>query len=83
MPDVVQKRMFIKAREADFATKLEVDSGDANVSYVGKALAGSLTSDIVWQIKKLDETSGITITFAGGTTDFVHEWDERETLTYS
>ena len=67
---------------ADFATRLETDSEDANVSYAGKALAGSATSSAVWQIKKIDETSGIVLTWAGGNNDFVHQWDDRETLIY-
>lgn len=67
----------------DFSVRIAVDSGDANVQYIGKAPIGSDTSLAVWQIKKLDETSGTAITYAGGTAAFENVWDNREALSYS
>lgn len=52
------------------------DTTTANVTYVGKAAIGSATSASVWQIQKIDETSGMVITW-GGTGAFDQEWDER------
>lgn len=52
------------------------DTTTANVTYVGKAAIGSATSAAVWQIQKIDETSGMVITW-GGTGAFDQEWDER------
>lgn len=52
------------------------DTSTANVTYVGKAAIGSATSASVWQIQKIDETSGMVITW-GGTGAFDQEWDER------
>lgn len=68
---------------ADFLVMLKVDSVDANISYTGKALPGALQSNSVWQIKKIDETSGVEITWADGNTDFDNVWNNRESLTYS
>ncbi len=56
-------------------------SGD--ITYVGQAAIGSLTSSAVWQIKKLDETSGSIITWADGDDSFDNIWDNRASLTYS
>lgn len=52
------------------------DTTTTNVTYVGKAAIGSATSSAVWQIQKIDETSGMSITW-GGTGAFDQEWDER------
>lgn len=52
------------------------DTTTTNVTYVGKAAIGSATSASVWQIQKIDETSGMVITW-GGTGAFDQEWDER------
>lgn len=52
------------------------DYTTTNVTYVGKASIGSATSASVWQIQKIDETSGMVITW-GGTGAFDQEWDER------
>ena len=68
---------------ADFATRLVVDSVNPKISYAGKALAGSSPSSAVWQIKKLDETSGTLITYADGNTDLDNIFDNRESLNYS
>ena len=68
---------------ADYAVLLLVDSENTNISYSGKALAGSATSSAIWQIKKINETSGIVITWADGNTDFDNIWDNRKDLSYS
>lgn len=49
-----------------------------SVTYVGKAALGSATSAAVWQIQKIDETSGLAITW-GGTGAFDQVWDNRAT----
>lgn len=64
----------------NYALKLD-DTSTANVTYVGKAAIGSSGASAVWQIKKIDETSGIVITWAGGDS-FTNVWDDRTTLTY-
>jgi hypothetical protein len=69
----------------------EVRSYDANspvrVQYIGRAQPGVATSVAQWQIRKYiyDSTTAntLTIQFAGGTNDYMYEWDERATLSYS
>ena len=68
---------------ADFATQLIVDSVYPDISYAGKALAGSATSSAVWQIKKINESSGVVITWADGNTDYDNIFNNRESLSYS
>ena len=69
-------------QDADFTIRFETDSVNADVSYAGKAPAGSSNSEAKWQIKKIDETSGIAITYANGNTNFNNIFDNRENLTY-
>ncbi len=64
----------------EIASRLETVG---SVTYVGVAVVGSLASDNVWQIKKIDETSGVVITWADGNSDFDNVWDNRASLTYS
>lgn len=65
------------------ATRIAVDSGDANIQYIGKAKVGTATSAASWQIRELNETSGTVITYADGDAAFDNVWDNRESLTYS
>jgi len=58
------------------------DTSTANVTYVGKAAIGSATSDAVWQIQKIDETSGMSITWANSGL-FTAKWTEILTETYT
>jgi hypothetical protein len=64
-----------------YATQLD-DYSTANMTYVGVASVGSLTSDAVWQIKRLDETTGLVIEFAGEGA-YSEIWDDRTSLVYS
>lgn len=54
------------------------DTSTTNVTYVGKAAVGSATNAAVWQIQKIDETTGIVITW-GGTGAFDQVYDNRAT----
>ncbi len=60
-----------------------VDDSAAPLTYVGSALPGSSTADPVWQIKLLDETTGLVTTFADGSAAYNQIWDDRASLTYS
>lgn len=53
-----------------------------SVTYVGKAALGSATSSAVWQIQKIDETTGMSITWAQ-TGLFTAKWDDRLSESYS
>ena len=65
----------------DFATQLD-DYSTANVTYVGIAIIGSATASAVWRIKKIDETTGMVITWADSNNNFDNVWDNRTGLTY-
>lgn len=57
-----------------------------DVEYAGFADPGSLTSDSVWRIRKFTYDANrnvLEVLFAGGTSEFVHKWDDYLTLSYS
>lgn len=60
-----------------------VDEASATVMYVGEATPGELTSTAKWRIKKVDQTSGVVVTWADGNNNFDNVWDNRVTLSYS
>ncbi|MEN9405063.1 MAG: hypothetical protein RLY47_22 [Candidatus Parcubacteria bacterium] len=53
-----------------------------SVDYVGEASIGTATSAASWRVKKIDNTSGTVITWAG-TGVFDQIWDNYASLTYS
>ncbi len=60
-----------------------IDETDDLITYVGKAKIGSVGSDAVWQIKKIEDTDGVTsITFADSNSKYDNIWDDRADLTY-
>ena len=65
-----------------YATRID-DVSTPNVMYVGKAAVSSITSAAVWQIQKVDSTSGTVITWANGNSLFTEIWDNRVSLPYS
>ncbi len=67
----------------DNSNLLQVDTV-GNTTYVGYAVAGSVTSGSVWAIKKIVESGNdAVITWADGTKDYDNIWDNRLALTYS
>jgi len=58
------------------------DTSTTNVTYIGKAAIGTISSSASWQIKKMDETTGLIITWADGDSAFNNIWDDRISLTY-
>lgn len=64
------------------ATRID-DTTTANTTYIGKAPIGSATSSAVWQISKLDTSSGLIKTWADGDASFNNVWDDRVSLSYS
>lgn len=63
--------------------RVQEDSGDTNVSYLGTATPGTATSAAAWQIIKIDENTGTVLTYADGNVEFDNVWDDRESLSYS
>lgn len=56
-----------------FAVRVD-DFTTPNVSYVGRAVPGTLDNDPDWQIEKVDQTTGTVITWANGNADFTNVW---------
>lgn len=81
MADGTKQSPFFNEK-APRAVQVAENSGDSNILYIGKALEGASTADAVWQIKKVDSTSGVIITWADSDTDFDNIWNNRESLTY-
>jgi hypothetical protein len=70
----------IKTGESPLA--LRIDDTNDPILYVGKASPGSDDSLAVWQIAKLDTSSGLDRTWAGNA-GFTQVWSDRESLTYN
>jgi hypothetical protein len=62
---------------------VRVDEATATVMYVGEASSGAAENASSWRIKKVDTTSGTSITWADGNTNFDNRWDQRASLSYS
>ncbi len=60
-----------------------IDDTADPIIYIGKAVIGSSESDIVWQIAKLDTSSGLIKTWAAGSSAFTQVWDDRASIIYS
>ena len=70
------------AKKPGQAIRVNIDSGDTNITYVGKALIGSATSAALWQVIEIDETTGTVITWADSDQLFNNIYDDRESLNY-
>ncbi len=91
--DEVYKVLAVMGLEWDGGTKVSrqissntaviIDSSADPIIYIGKAPIGSIASEAVWQISKLDTSSGLIKTWADGDADFNNIWDNRTSLTYS
>lgn len=55
----------------------------ANTTYIGSAPPGTATSSASWQIFKIDTSSGTSITWADGDSNYNNVWDNRASLSYS
>jgi hypothetical protein len=71
----------LQTTQGTFATR--VDEASGTVTYVGQAPTGTATSAALWQIQKIDTSSGTAVTWADGDAGFDNVWDDRATLTYS
>jgi len=59
------------------------DYTTVNVTYVCKAKIGTLSSVASWQIMKIDESTGMVITWADGNSSYDNIADNRAALSYS
>lgn len=62
------------------ATKITVSG---TVTYVAKSAPGTDQASALWQVKKIDETSGTVITWADGNSNFDNVATDLTALTYS
>ena len=62
---------------------LRYDEVDANTAYLGLAPINSANSAPVWQIKKLDYSTGVDVRWADGNQSFDNVWDNRASLNYT
>ena len=83
---LVLTSVFVIAQEGVYTEKVAYDSSD-RILYFGRALPGTATSASGWQIYKLtyDGSSSRIVSkiWANGSPDFIHEWDERASYSYS
>jgi len=75
-------RLQVDAGASAFAIQVD-DYSTSNIVYLGQANPGSLTNVAVWQIKKIDLTTGVAITWANGNSLFTNKWTDRLTIIYS
>lgn len=62
----------------------EIDEPSATTTYIGKAKAGTMTSDASWQIQRIYVLGSVTsIRYADGNLKFDNIWDNRASLSYS
>jgi len=81
--DVGQKGQVASAPVTISTDTLRIDAASSTVTYIGTAAAGSATSAAVWQVKKIDSSSGTSILFADGNINYDNVWDNRASLSYS
>lgn len=53
------------------------------LTYLGKASTGSLESDLVWQLQKIETIDGtMSITYPSGDHSFSYNWTDHSSYTY-
>jgi len=65
-----------------YITILRADASDPDITYVGKAVPGTATSDAAWQIARLDENTNLDLLYADSGA-FTQVYDNREALSYA
>ena len=81
----------VESLEFDGANMVRQTSGSGavkvttsgSITYIAVAPAGSSQASAVWQVKKIDETTGVVITWADGNTNFDNVASDLTTLSYS
>lgn len=66
-----------------YQTIIVTHSTVSTTKYVGVSLSGSATSAALWQITRLDTSSGLVVKNAGGVVTYTNVFDNREALSYS
>ena len=82
-PQVVSQSIINAGGDVAQNYTTEVDTTDPDVTYVGEAAIGSITSSPVWRIQKVEKVGTIiSVTFADSNDGFDNVWDDRLSLTY-
>lgn len=74
---------IISGASGETAYALKLDESASPITYIGQAVPGTVGSAALWSIKRMDETSGLVITWASGSAAFNQVWDDRASLIYS
>ena len=74
---------FTAIVKEDLAPRVDIVSD--TITYIGKAVPNSSTSDSVWKIARMttDANGGIVIEWADGEAKPTKVWDNRASLSYS
>lgn len=72
-----------RVMDVPMAVQVVENSSNPDIVYVGEAMEGTSTSDALWRIQKIDDSSGTLVTWADGNAAFDNVFDDRESLTYS
>ncbi len=81
--DASGKLPVASSAATNYTTRIEEDSGDANITYIGNAVIGSAEASAVWQIKRLDATTGLIKLWRDGNDSYDNAWSTREAGSYS
>ena len=79
--DLYNKLSGLLISTENFTTLL--DAASSTITYIGKGLPSSDTSNAVWSISRLDSTSGVMLLWANGNGYFDKIWDDRASYSYS
>lgn len=74
----VNRNGSLDVNHGNFSVRID-EVGD--ITYIGEAHPGTLTSASEWRIKKVDNDESIT--YADGNDDFNNIWDNRLAYAYS
>lgn len=72
----------LQEKQSNYATIID-DYSSANIVYAGDAMIGSVGTESVWRIQKINKATGIIITWADGNDSFDNVWNDRLLLNYS
>lgn len=67
----------------NIAITMRVDVADSTTTYIGKAAPGTAEADELWQIMKVDSSSGTSIKYPSGSDNYSYAWSSRAGYTYS
>lgn len=82
--DPITKELLVQATLNDNSTQYALKLTEVgDVSYIAQADPGTTQASATWRAKKLDQTSGLVITWADGDTNFDNVATDLTALTYS